>query len=687
MLTALVLGLLIDSHGADVVIYGATPGGIACAIQVRRMGKTALLVEPTSHVGGLTTSGLGATDSGEKGVIGGISREFYRRLRKHYEDSAAWNLEKRDTSPVWRVGPNEDAQWTFEPKVAERVLDAWLAETGVEVLKGDALSEDPRAVTKEGALIREMRLVSGKVLAGKVFVDASYEGDLLARAGVPYRLGRESNTLHNETLNGVQRARNTHNHRFLKPVSAFRLKGDPLSGLLPGIEEALPVDGTGDNRLQAYCFRMCMTRNVDNLTPWPKPEKYNEADYELLFRNFEAGDLRIPMHPLPMPNGKTDTNNNGAFSTDYIGGNFKYPEASYADRVKIIKDHLEYQKGLMWSLANHPRVPQTVRDHVSKWGLARDEFVGNGNWPWQIYVREARRLEAVRMVTERHCRAIDPVADPVGMGSYNMDSHNCTRYVDAKGNVQDEGDVQEGPGGPYPVGYGSLVAQPGKADNLLVPVCLGSTHIAFGSIRMEPVFFVLGQSAGTAAVMAIEGNLNVQDVPYAKLRERLLKDGQVLEFERKPLRPKAAILPADAIDIKKLQGVVVDDEHALAEGDWVSSASVGGFIGAGYRHDGNQHKGKCRLTFSTDLPQPGKYEVRLAISQNANRSREVPVLVFYGAKKDLVLVDQTRKPGKDGPFVSLGQWDFPDCKASVVISNEGTKGYVTGDAVQWQRVP
>ena len=671
----------------DVVVYGGTPGGIACAIQVRRMGKTAVLVEPTAHVGGMTTSGLGATDSGDKRVIGGIAREFYRRLRKHYESPSAWNLENREQSPAWRTGPQEDAQWTFEPKVAEKVLEDWLREAGVELWKGDALSESRDAVVRDGGRMRSIRLVSGKVVRGLQFVDASYEGDLFARAGVAYRVGREANRQQNETLNGVQKARNTHNHRFLKPVSAYRVSGDPASGLLPGIEATLPAEGEGDSRLQAYCFRMCMTRNPDNLTPWAKPVTYRESDYELLFRNFEAGDLRVPMHPLPMPNSKTDTNNNGAFSTDFLGANHSYAEAGYAERARIVQKHLEYQQGLMWSLANHPRVPQAVRDHCAKWGLARDEFASNGNWPWQIYVREARRLEAELIQTERHCLGLDAVPDPVGMGSYNMDSHNCARYVDGHGHVQNEGDVQESPGGPYPVSYRAMVPKAGMVDNLLVPVCVGSTHIAFGSIRMEPVFFVLGQSAGTAAAMAIDGNLKVGDLPYAKLRERLLRDGQVLEFERRPKKPGMSRADLPPVDVAMLPGIVRDDDQATVEGIWSTSASVAGYVGTGYRHDGNTGKGKARLLFEAELPKAGKYEVRFAYSVNANRSRRVPVTVEHGRTGETVHVDQTRNPGKSKPFVSLGVWEFPAGKARVIVSNGGTEGHVTADAVQWVAVP
>ncbi|MCI0700967.1 MAG: FAD-dependent oxidoreductase, partial [Planctomycetia bacterium] len=406
----------------DIVVYGGTASGVASAVQASRMGKTVVLIEPGKHLGGLTSGGLGWTDSGNKAVIGGIAREFYQRVKKHYDDPKAWVHQKPETYQFYR--PKEDAMWTFEPKVAEKLLRDMLEEAKMPVVFGERLDR-AKGVKLDGKRITSITTESGKTFAAKVFIDATYEGDLMAAAGVSYTVGREPNKQYGETLNGVARKWNTHLHRFTVKVDPFVKPGDPKSGLLFGIDpDPLPADGEGDKRLQAYCFRMCMTDVAANRVPFEKPADYDEKMYELLFRNFEAGDLRIPMKPDRMPNGKTDTNNNCAVSTDFIGQNYKYPEASYEERAKIIAAHLSYQKGLMWSLQNHKRVPQKVREQMAKWGLAKDEFTDTDYWPHQIYVREARRMVSDYVLTEGDCRRKKDTPASVGMGSYNMDSHN-----------------------------------------------------------------------------------------------------------------------------------------------------------------------------------------------------------------------------------------------------------------------
>ncbi|MBW3596738.1 MAG: FAD-dependent oxidoreductase, partial [Planctomycetes bacterium] len=425
----------------DVVVYGGTSAGVSAAIQSARMGKSVVLIEPSSHIGGLTSGGLGWTDSGNKAVIGGISREFYQRVKKHYDQTSAWKHQKREQYDRYR--PDEDAMWTFEPKVAEKLLREMLAEHKITVVEQERLDRDGGGVTMSDGgppRILAIRMESGKTYAGKMFLDCTYEGDLMAEAGVSYHVGRESNDKYGETLNGVQKARNTHNHRFIVEVDPYVKPGDPESGLLHGIDPGpYPEDGAGDHRLQAYCFRMCMSNVPENRVPFPKPADYDEAKHELLLRNFEAGDLRLPLKIDMMPNGKTDTNNNCAVSTDYIGQNYNYPEAGYEEREQIIREHESYQKGLMWTLANHPRVPEKIRQQMSRWGLAADEFPDNGHWPHQIYVREARRMIGQYVMTEHDCRRTRETPKSVGMGSYNMDSHNCMRYVTADGHVQNEG--------------------------------------------------------------------------------------------------------------------------------------------------------------------------------------------------------------------------------------------------------
>ncbi len=514
----------------DLVIYGGTSSGVAAAIQAVRMGKSVIVIEPGEHLGGLTSGGLGWTDSGNKDVVGGISREFYQRVKRHYDRPSAWKHEKPEQYRRYR--PGDDAMWTFEPHVAEKIYRGWLAELGVPVVYRQRLDRDDGVGLQERLppRIASIRMESGQTYRGKIFIDATYEGDLMASSGVSFAIGREANAKYGETLNGVQKAKNNHNHRFVVKVDPYVKPGVPASGLLPGIEPVSPTDGSADHRLQAYCFRMCMSNVPENRVPFAKPEGYDERQYELLLRNFEAGDLRLPLKPDMMPDGKTDTNNNCAVSTDYIGQNYLYPLATYAERDRIIEAHERYQKGLMWTLANHPRVPEKIRQKMSQWGLAKDELTDNGNWPHQIYVREARRMVSDYVMTENDCRLKRKTPMSVGMGSYNMDSHNCMRYVTPDGYVQNEGDIQVSPGGPYQISYLSIVPKVGQAANLLVPVCISSSHIAYGSVRMEPAFMVLGQSAATAASLAIDGDIAVQNVSYEELRERLRADKQVLEY-------------------------------------------------------------------------------------------------------------------------------------------------------------
>ena len=499
-------------------------------MQAARLGKTVVLVEPGKHLGGMTSGGLGATDIGNKGAIGGLAREFYQRIRQHYQDDAAWTWEKRSEFKGRGHEPAEDTAWTFEPHVAEEVFRDMVREQKVPVVFQQRLDLE-KGVTKEGASIVSIKMLSGETYRGRMFIDATYEGDLMAKAGVSYRVGREANERGEETIDGVQ-VKLGHAHQFVKNVDPFVKPGDPSSGLVPRIGAGPPgIDGDGDQRVQAYNFRLCSTDKPENRRPWPKPAGYDERQYELLLRNFEAGDLRLPWNAVLMPNRKTDSNNNFAFSTDNIGANYAYPDGDYATRDKIWQEHVDYQQGLMWTLANHARVPQKVREHYQTWGLAKDEFTDNDNWPFQLYVREARRMIGEYVVNEHNCRGMAKAPNSIGLAAYTMDSHHVQRYVTPEGFVRNEGDVQVGGFPPYPIPYRAIVPQAAECTNLLVPVCLSASHIAYGSIRMEPVFMVLGQSAATAAAQAIDENVTVQHVHYSKLRERLLKDRQVLDWK------------------------------------------------------------------------------------------------------------------------------------------------------------
>ena len=424
-----------------------------------------------------------------------------------------------------------------------------------------------------------------KPIEGRIFIDATYEGDLLSGSGIPYTVGRESNEVYGETLNGVQ-TRQAKFHQFVPGVDPYVVPGDATSGLLPGIDAGGPgKEGSGDHRVQAYCYRMCLTDHPENRIPFAKPAGYDSLVYELLLRNFEAGEQGMPWINSSMPNRKTDTNNRTAFSTDFIGYNYDYPEASYAEREAIGQRHREYQQGLMWTLANHPRVPDHVRREVARWGMCRDEFEREDGWQQQLYVRESRRMIGAVVMTQHHCQGREVADDAVGLAAYTMDSHNVQRYVDAQGHVRNEGDVEVGGFPPYAISYGSLTPKPEHCQNLLVPVCLSASHIAYGSIRMEPVFMVLGQSAATAAMQAIEADVPVQAINYGGLKEQLLADGQVLAWTGPSGKPAASIDP------KTLSGIVVDDQAAKRTGFDALSQVVGPFVAVGYRHDGKCGQG------------------------------------------------------------------------------------------------
>jgi hypothetical protein len=658
----------------DVVIYGGTASGVVAGVQVRRMGKTAIVIEPGQHLGGLTSGGLGATDIGNKGAIGGISREFYQRIKQHYADAANWKYERPEEYRSGRGSElgQEDAMWTFEPHVAEKILRDFCRDAKLEVVHGQRLDLKRGVEMAEGRIV-SIRMESGQKFYGRMFIDATYEGDLLAKADVSYTVGREANSQYGETLNGVQ-VRNATHHQFVKPVDPYVVPGDKSSGLLPRVEAGPPgKDGEGDNRVQAYNYRLCATDRPENRRPWAKPEGYDERQYEILLRNFEAGDLRAPWNPVLMPNRKTDANNNFAFSTDNIGMNYDYPDGDYAARERIIREHIQYQQGLMWTLANHPRVPAKIREHFQTWGLAKDEFQDTDNWPHQLYVREARRMVGQYVMTQHNCQGREIAADSVGLAAYTMDSHNVQRYVDREGHVRNEGDVQVGGFAPYPISYGSLVPPEDQCQNLLVPVCLSATHISYGSIRMEPVFMVLGQSAATAASVAIDGATSVQKVDYARLRERLLADKQVLAWTG----PR----PAAAVDPRKLPGLVLDDDEAAKEGAWSKSTSIGGFVGTQYLHDGNAQKGELSATYTFTIEEPGTYDVRIGYTANPNRATNVPVVIRHAEGEAKATLDEKRTPAIDKLFQSVGRFRF-DKTATILISNAGTDGYVVIDAVQ-----
>lgn len=529
---------------AEIVIYGDAAVGVTAAVQAAKMGKSALLVSQYGHLGGMTSSGLGWTDIGNSKILGGLSREFYHQAYLHYQKPEAWVQQSKDLFPKKGQGAPtfDDATGlasVFEPKVAEMIFDKWIAGAGVRVVKGRLKLE--KGAEMDGERITGIHLEGGQLIKGKMFIDASYEGDLLAAAGVKFVVGREANSHYQEVSNAITKP--VHGNNLRSGIDPYRVPGDAASGLLPGVNQFDEAEiGAADHRLQAFCYRMCLTDVPGNRVKISKPKDYKEEDYEILFRSIAAGQKSHFFKLSPMPNRKTDSNNIGGISTDFIGMNYSslapdhldywdWTTLSHKEREVLAGRHREWQLGLVWSLQNHPRVPEGMRKQNARWGLPKDEFVDNNHWPYNLYVREGRRMVSDFVMTEHQCRQnpkYPAVEDSVGMGAYTMDSHNVQRVV-YKGNLKNEGDIQRSLSGkPYPISYKSIVPAKGECENILVPWCLSSSHIAFGSIRMEPVGMVLGQSSATAAAIAIDDKVSVQEVDYKKLKVRLIQDGQKL---------------------------------------------------------------------------------------------------------------------------------------------------------------
>jgi hypothetical protein len=525
---------------ADVCVYGGTSGGVVAAVQAARMGKTVILVEPGKHLGGMTAGGLSWTDVGRSdrvGAVGGMAREVYERIGAHYGQKPGSAFDAPTTEEQVRRGVDfsKPPSLAFEPKVAEAVFVRLAAEHNLAVHYGQRIA----TVRKDGPRIREIVMEDGQTIAARVFLDATYEGDLLARAGVSYTVGREANAVYGETLNGIQPpARSPTSGKFEVAVDPYIVPGNPASGVLPYLLQAEPLGeiGSADKRVQSYNYRVCLTDDPQKRLPIEPPTTYDAANYELLARWIEARvaagqtlTLRSFLKYDPLQHRKFDFNNRWPISTDFLGGAESYPEATYAQRRQIARAHEDYLRGFFHFLATSPRVPAAVRDEMSRFGLCRDEFADNGGWPHQLYVREARRMVSDFVITEHHCRGARRAPSSIGLGAYGIDLHAVRRIVH-EGQPVNEGSNGGSVPGPYPIGYGAVVPKAAECDNLLVTFALSASHVAFGSIRMEPVFMTLSQSAATAACLAIDDDVPVQQVDYAILRERLLADKQVIEW-------------------------------------------------------------------------------------------------------------------------------------------------------------
>ena len=499
----------------DVVVYGGTAGGVIAAVSAAREGLQTALLEPGSHIGGMVSGGLGWTDFGKKEVIGGYALEVYLRVGRQYQ--------------LQQYG--QQIGWLHEPHVAENIFRDMLKEAAVTVFEHTRLREKS-AVRKSGTQVSEVTVENGDTFTAKVFVDSSYEGDLMAQAGITYTYGREAIAQYGESLAGVRDR--TPMHQFLVDVSPT----DASAKLLPEISTRKPpAPGTSDKAVQAYNYRMCFSETPDNRIPFSKPTGYSAARYELFARLLEA---RMKAEGKPavlnsvikvdrIPNGKADVNNQGAFSTDFIGGSWDYPDATYARRAQIWRDHQSYQQGFFYYLANDPRVPATLRAEMNHWGLCKDEFTDTDGWPHQLYIRESRRMLGEYVMVQKDLQTELTKPDPIGMGSYNSDSHNVERIVESDGFVRNEGDMQVAVK-PYQIPYRIMLPKRNEATNLLVPVAFSASHVAYSSVRMEPQYMILGQAAGVAAKLAIDGGVSVQAISVARLVDALKQHGAVMEY-------------------------------------------------------------------------------------------------------------------------------------------------------------
>ena len=505
----------------DVVVYGDSSGAVIAAIAAKREGRSAILVNPTGFPGGMSASGLGATDFlGRRSTFGGITSEFYDSIAAAY-------------------GTNYIR--SFEPHVGKQVFEKMIADAGVKVVYNELLDRTSgKGVKMDGKRIVSVTTLSGRTYHGKMFIDATYVGDLMAAAGVTCTVGRESESQYGEDMAGVRRGdtqprvhytQGDKDH-FIKDVDPYIKPGDANSGLLPYVFKIENLkNGQGDRKIQAFNYRVCLTADPKLRIPIEKPTGYREIDHELLLRNFDAGDERLPALVEPLAGGseKVDWNNMHAVGSDLPGANWDYPEAGYERRREIEKEHETYIRGFLWTLAHNPRVPEAIRKKTAAYGLPNDEFTDNGGWPWMIYIRQARRMVTDYVMTQHDCEGRKSARDPVALGSFGMDSHVVQRFVAELGFCVGDGVIWRVPPKPYGISYRSIIPRKGECGNLFSPICLGASHVAHGSIRMEPVFMALSQSAAIAAGLAIDGNVSVQEVAYPALHERLLAAKQIVD--------------------------------------------------------------------------------------------------------------------------------------------------------------
>lgn len=646
------------ANEADVIVYGSTPSGFCAAIASAREGASVILLEPTDDVGGVNTGGLSFSDSNQivRSTVMGLFDEWHTRIQQDYRS--------RGVELPYQVKVKDQAKWTYEPHVAARVTRQMLDEAKVEVLTKRYL----QSVKKVGTRITSL-VTSDGTFTAKVFIDASYEGDLMAAAGVSWTIGREGRAEFGESLAGKRYP------KVKMPISGLGEDGRMLP--LITTTDAGPEE-EGDGNVMVYSFRLCLTEDTENRVPFPKPANYDPARFEVMRRYVKSGGTKLGWDLYPLPGGKFDGNNSigGQFSLGLVGACNGWCEAGEKGRAGIWEAHKQYTLEFYHFLTTDPAVPRAIRERFARLGLCKDEFPAYGHFSPALYVREGRRMQGMYVVSQKDILEKPEKPDPIVISSFPIDSHDCQRVALKDGGVFDEGTIfpvrvnGTQHGYPYQVPYRSILPKPGECTNLLVPVALSCTHVAISSIRVEPTWMILGQSAGIAAALAANHEVAVQDLPYPKLRERLLAQGQVLE------------LPAGAKDSLTSQGVI-DDTDAELTGNWKRSNNFKPHVGPAYVHDDNQADGKSRAIFRFKAPKAGKYELRMAYSAHPTRATNVPVVITSGSREQRIKVDQTQPLPAGELFRSIGIVQLEGGVETVIgINNTGTDGFVIVDALQ-----
>jgi hypothetical protein len=660
----------IRSEPADVLVYGSTPGGFCAAISAAREGASVILLESTDHVGGVNTGGLSFSDSNQtvRQTVLGLFEEWHLRIEQDYQ--------RRGVTLPYKVSEKDNQRWTYEPHVAARITKQMLDEAGVTVLTNRVL----RKMTKDGARITRITTSNGE-FAARVFIDATYEGDLLAAAGVSWTIGREGRKEFGESLAGKQYP------KAKLPISGFAADGRPLP-LITTTDAG--ADDTGDTNVMVYSFRLCLTTNAANRVPFPRPANYDPARFEVVQRYFAQEKRPILLWDLyPLPGGKFDANNGigKQFSMGLVGAGNGWSEADEAGRARIWEAHKQYTLELYRFLTTDSAVPENLRQQLGELGLCRDEFAAYGHWSPQLYVREGRRMKGQYVVSQKDILDEPKKDDPIVVSSFPIDSHDCQR-VTTKDGVINEGTIfpvrmaERKHGYPYHIPYRAIVPKAGECDNLLVPVALSCTHVAISSIRVEPTWMILGQSAGIAAALTAKQNVTVQTLPYSALRARLLAQNQVLDLPVLPDLPPKTATPV-SIDPKSLPGIVLDDSQAELKGAWSRSSNFKPHIGTGYLHDDRRGDGQSIATFRFKVPASGRYDLRMAYSAHETRATKLPLTVQSGGRKTEMTVDQTQRLPAGQVFRGLGTIELTrDVETTITLSNTGTDGFVILDALQ-----